>query len=284
LLTTATQIQFCREADPNQFDVTLGGNKIYKIPQSVQGIQTTDCVLWEVKSADDLVNAEVELIKSGWFPIARFYLEPLARRIALRLRPTGVTANHVTYVSFLFGVAAVLCVAVGDRLVRWAALFYLAFWLLDIADGKLARLKKSVSRFGGWLDSVSGELVDYLIHAAVIYSAYHVSGSSGVLWVGIFYFIGKHLFLFAMQAGVDSFKERSGENSFLNTLPAQDGLIKKIIKASHLLHDSDVRIHILSVCFIFNCAWIPLVFYAAYYNVWFVAKIVIEYLRYRKNF
>ena len=66
-------------------------------------------------------------------PLIDRILNPVGRELAAR----GVTANHVTIVGMLFGLAAALCVAFQ--------LFNIAFWLIllnrvaDGVDGAVAR-------------------------------------------------------------------------------------------------------------------------------------------------
>lgn len=71
--------------------------------------------------------------------------------INTRLRP-----NHLTTARLCSGLAAALCFAAGDPSWNWAGagLFLLAM-TLDRADGELARLQASGSRFGHLYDLVA---------------------------------------------------------------------------------------------------------------------------------
>ena len=83
-------------------------------------------------------------------------LDPVGRELATR----GVTANHVTIVGVLFGLAAAVCVAFQ--------LFDMAFWLImlnrvsDGLDGAVARASKATD-FGGYLDIVC----DFVFYSAI---------------------------------------------------------------------------------------------------------------------
>ena len=79
---------------------------------------------------------------------ARF--APLVRPAARRLAGAGVTANHVTVVSFVIAIAGAAMLASGRPLTG------LALWIVsrvgDGLDGVVAREAKSSSPFGGYLD------------------------------------------------------------------------------------------------------------------------------------
>jgi len=83
-------------------------------------------------------------------------LDPVGRELAMR----GVTANHVTIVGVLFGLAAAVCVAFQ--------LFDIAFWFIvlnrvsDGLDGAVARASKATD-FGGYLDIVC----DFVFYSAI---------------------------------------------------------------------------------------------------------------------
>jgi len=83
-------------------------------------------------------------------------LNPVGRKLAAR----GVSANHVTIIGVLFGLAAALCVAFR--------LFDIAFWLIllnriaDGLDGAVARASIATD-FGGYLDIVC----DFVFYSAI---------------------------------------------------------------------------------------------------------------------
>ncbi len=89
-------------------------------------------------------------------PLIDRILNPVGRELAAR----GVTANHVTIVGMLFGLAAALCVAFQ--------LFNIAFWLIllnrvaDGVDGAVARASTATD-FGGYLDIVC----DFVFYSAI---------------------------------------------------------------------------------------------------------------------
>ena len=89
-------------------------------------------------------------------PLMDRLLNPVGRSLAAR----GVTANHVTIIGVLFGLAATVSVAFQ--------LFDIAFWLIlmnrvaDGLDGAVARASMT-SDFGGYLDIVC----DFVFYSAI---------------------------------------------------------------------------------------------------------------------
>jgi len=87
------------------------------------------------------------------------------RRISLRvtrlLLDTSMTPNQMTLVAALFGVAAILVVALGG--VHWivpGAVLLQMQSILDGCDGEISRLKYIRSRLGEWLDQILDDLVN----------------------------------------------------------------------------------------------------------------------------
>ena len=89
-------------------------------------------------------------------PLMDRLLNPVGRSLAAR----GVTANHVTIIGVLFGLAAAVSVAFQ--------LFDIAFWLIllnrvaDGLDGAVARASVTTD-FGGYLDIVC----DFVFYSAI---------------------------------------------------------------------------------------------------------------------
>lgn len=231
-------------------------------------------LIWRITSEKDINSAEDELRRSFWFPIGRFYIVPIAKFLANKLSGTVVTPNQITIVSFLSGVLA----SVFLLLKYWpfyiiSGFLYLFSWLLDITDGKLARKKGAVSLFGKWFDPVIGEGLDYILHFFIMLSVYLRTGSVFVLFVGISYFIGKHLAIFAMQM-----KAVKQDDEFI--APIQKSSIFSVFsRLAHFVHDADIRVHFTVLAILLNVPIVPLFVYAAYFNVWYILKIMLEYIK-----
>jgi hypothetical protein len=95
------------------------------------------------------------------------YGRPVARIIAKSLKETSCTPIHVTLWFIISGLIAIACIL---NEYFWAAAFFLIFKsILDAADGELARLKKTPSHTGRYLDSVADIILNLIIFIALLY-------------------------------------------------------------------------------------------------------------------
>lgn len=84
------------------------------------------------------------------------FFRPVGLRLARALLPTAVSPDHVTAGCLALGLAAGWCFVPESA--AWSALgfaLFIASDLLDSADGQLARLRGTSTRFGRILDGVS---------------------------------------------------------------------------------------------------------------------------------
>lgn len=96
------------------------------------------------------------------------YGRPIARSIANSLKETSCTPIDVTIWFIVSGLIAVGCILSGYY---WAAAFFLIFKsILDAADGELARVKKTPSHTGRYLDSVADIILNLLIFISLWYA------------------------------------------------------------------------------------------------------------------
>jgi hypothetical protein len=96
------------------------------------------------------------------------YGRPIGRLIANSLKETAYTPIDVTIWFIISGLIAVACILFGYY---WAAAFFLIFKsILDAADGELARVKKTPSHTGRYLDSVADIILNLLIFIALWYT------------------------------------------------------------------------------------------------------------------
>ena len=265
-------------------DLDLDVRNVYNIDMAVSDYRKNGSleksVIWRIKTREDLEAAEAEITRSKWFPIGRFYIVPMAKALARIFARWGMTPNQVTLLSVIAALAAAALLVPGrSELYPIAGILYLVFWLLDITDGKLARMRNMVSDFGKWFDPVAGEAVDYVLHLAIVYNLYVRNHNPAILWVGIFYFIGKHLTLYLMNAGNEAFARQRDEDGF----SAAGGAGSLLAKVAHFVHDADIRKHFIALSICFNIMIVPLTFYAVYYNAWALSKFVLEYARYRRR-
>jgi phosphatidylglycerophosphate synthase len=130
-------------------------------------------------------------------------LFPLIRQISAQVSPRlarlPITANQITAVSLVVGLAGNWYIAEGGyRATLIGAGLFLLCYILDNSDGEVARIKKQESEFGDKFDT----LVDWLVHAS-FFAALGIgvereTGNALWLWLGwsgalgssINYFVG----------------------------------------------------------------------------------------------
>ncbi len=95
------------------------------------------------------------------------YGRPFARIIANSLKETSYTPIDVTLWFIISGVIAIVCILF--EYYWFAAFFLLLKSILDAADGELARVKKTPSHTGRYLDSVADIILNFLIFSALWY-------------------------------------------------------------------------------------------------------------------
>ncbi len=84
------------------------------------------------------------------------FFRPLGVRVARALLPTPVSPDHVTLGCLALGLAAGWCFVPASPAINAAGfVLFVASDLLDSADGQLARLRGTSTRFGRILDGVS---------------------------------------------------------------------------------------------------------------------------------
>lgn len=113
------------------------------------------------------------------------YGRPFGKFLANRLKKTRFTPIHVT---LLFGVSGLIAIYCILNNYYWAAGFFIVLKSgIDAADGELARLKKTPSYFGRYLDSVFDIILNFLLLMAICY----VSKTN--IWFTLLAFIGMQL-------------------------------------------------------------------------------------------
>jgi phosphatidylglycerophosphate synthase len=131
----------------------------------------------------------------NWF--TTYIARPPAAVVVWMLRGTRVTPNQVTFL------AALVAAGAGATLVAWPgwlglgvaiALYELSF-VLDCADGMLARYGKITSPIGHLLDFLMDELKAMMIYGCVAVRLWRADGDERLLIVGL-------AGLFALAAGV----------------------------------------------------------------------------------
>jgi phosphatidylglycerophosphate synthase len=122
----------------------------------------------------------------NWF--TEWIARPPAAIVVYAIRNTPLTPNQITFGSAI--VAAIACVMFA-LLPGWmwlvlAALLFEFSFILDCADGMLARLRKIASPVGHLLDFLMDELKAMLLFACVTVRLWQDTGDDRVLIIGMF--------------------------------------------------------------------------------------------------
>jgi phosphatidylglycerophosphate synthase len=151
-----------------------------------------------------------------------FYSTFVLRRIAAHVTPWAVRrripANTVTALSALVGVAAAVSFAFGTypALVLGALLLQVSL-VLDCVDGEIARVTRTRSPFGAWLDAATDRLKEYAALAGLA-----IAAGAGWWWVataGMVVQTARHMHDFAFSKGVLAMYRRARER---DTRPLTD--------------------------------------------------------------
>lgn len=109
------------------------------------------------------------------------FFRPIGIRIARALQPSGVSADQVTLWSLLIGLVAGHLFAYQDRWTNFIGfLLFIVSDIFDSADGQLARLRGTSTRFGRALDGINDNLRFVNLYFHLIYRLIH----AGWWWPG----------------------------------------------------------------------------------------------------
>jgi phosphatidylglycerophosphate synthase len=139
----------------------------------------------------------------NWF--TEWVARPPAAVVVYALRGTPITPNQVTFLSAAIaaGAAAMFALLPGHGwLIASAAMFELSF-VLDCADGQLARLRKTASPLGHLLDFLMDELKAMLLYGCVAVRLWRETADARILLVGL-----AALFCLASGIALTSFMRR----------------------------------------------------------------------------
>src|SRR2546425_489832 len=109
------------------------------------------------------------------------FFRPIGIRIARALYPTGISPDQVTLWSLLIGLVAGHLFVYQDRWIDVIGfVLFIVSDVFDSADGQLARLRGSSTRFGRALDGISDNLRFVNLYFHLMYRLIH----GGVWWPG----------------------------------------------------------------------------------------------------
>jgi phosphatidylglycerophosphate synthase len=151
----------------------------------------------------DIYRASKKRRDINWF--TEWIARPPAAIVVWALRATPITPNQVTFLSAIVaaGACAMIALLPGHLwLIAAAAVFELSF-VLDCADGQLARLRQMASPLGHLLDFLMDELKAMLVLASVAVRLWLERGDEQFLLIGL-----GGLFCLASGIALTSFMRR----------------------------------------------------------------------------
>ncbi|GGR10686.1 DUF5941 domain-containing protein [Streptomyces pilosus] len=125
-----------------------------------------------VASVDDEAVRLKSAVKArdGFF--TTHFISPYSRYLARWCARRGLTPNQVTTASLLTALIAAACAATGTRPGFVAAgVLLIASFVLDCADGQLARYSLQYSTLGAWLDATFDRAKEYAYYAGLALGA-----------------------------------------------------------------------------------------------------------------
>jgi phosphatidylglycerophosphate synthase len=215
--------------------------------------------------------AAAERLRALNYPLSRWYLRPLAGALAQRLSTTPVTPCQLTCGGLLLaGGAAVVLIVRPDH--AWlAALLTLGWWFCDRTDGQLARLRRTASPLGAWLDANVDELADLGLHAALACAATH-AGSAWAWPCFIGFVAGKYLLMYGMfvEEGQQAGQANCDQTQATSHTRTESRRVWR--RLYHLPANADVRVHLLLLAMVSGLAVVELALVAAYYNFRWIVR------------
>ncbi len=101
-------------------------------------------------------------------------------RFVWLIRKTSITPNHLTLFSLLIAAIGCFGFAIGTRpMVITGLVLVQISYVLDCADGQLARYKQQFSAIGGWLDQMADRIKEFCIYFSLAYgyTRFHTGAS-----------------------------------------------------------------------------------------------------------
>ncbi len=109
----------------------------------------------------------------------------LARLMVRPLAGTFVRPNHITVLSLISGTVGAALIGSGDVLwMNWGALLYMLAALFDHADGELARMTGTSSRFGFLFDQAVGAFLYTILFLGIGFGLRNGPLGTTAIWMG----------------------------------------------------------------------------------------------------
>ena len=171
-------------------------------------------------------------------------IQPFTAGVGRGMAKLGLTPNAVTTVGLALTFVCVWLIVIGHR--QLAGILMIPAWFLDVFDGALARVTGNVTKWGGFLDSVSDRIGDGALLAAIssLGWRYH---RPGILVAGLVAMIVTSLVPYARaKAEALGYKVASG--------PGERAERAVLISAGLILHVEEAFMWVLTALCLFTFA------------------------------
>lgn len=212
-----------------------------------------------ISTNDDIKKAELLVVKyiidnTGGY-IAKNVNKRISILISLQLAKTRVHPNILTIINMIVGFLSAYYVLQGTywQVVLGGLLFQLAS-VFDGVDGEVAKFTFTVSKIGGWLDTIgdNGTLLLFLIAVSVLYfkntSTIAASIIVTLLFVGLFWFIG--MIVWYLRKFSESGSLVAYDKEFLQKLPQDDMLVKFALRMKYFTKKEFFALFFFCISFI----------------------------------
>lgn len=236
-------------------------------------------LMWVIKNKNDIKRTEDYYTRLTWNPLGRYYVIPLGEGLARFLsKKTNVTPNQVTLWSLLAAIAASILFSFNNYYLGLvAALSLHLFFILDVTDGYIARLKKISSDFGAFLDGVVDETG---IAACVLGITIGVQKKYQNEWIWVIGFLiifGSFMGAYMHELRTKFLKNNSPREVIENF--KRKPIVTSFSNILSFLGAWDVRIFIICLCAVFGELIFALIYLCLLNNLWIVS-VFLEYVRY----
>lgn len=282
-LTERANIQVVNSMGKGPDDFVLRANYIYDEKTLIKLIKKgratlSSAILWKIENKSDIQKAEQLLIRADWNPIGRYINVKLGKTLAKFLAKTSLQPNQITFLSLIIGLGAGFCLSSANyKFLILGAFLAQVHFILDVADGQLARLKNGISEFGGWLDGIVGKISENSWYIGITYGVFSKYNSTYFLIIGLLVVFGDFMILYNNSLKKTFFKANVSPDYGGGTQKwvIKNGILKRIY---WFFEQGDVKLYLITIFAILNRLEIALVYLAFDFNIRWIYKVIKECL------
>jgi len=200
----------------------------------------------DIKKAVKLISGYI-IVNTGGF-IAQKINKRISLPISIKMAKTRIHPNYLTFLNMIIGTLSSYFIylaaytydshTVNYLLMVLGGLFFQAASILDGVDGEVAKFTLTVSKLGGWLDTLSDNTTLLLFLISNSYLYYTVMGGVAAFITIVVLFISLAVMLYVMINYLSKFSDSGSlvayDREFLQTLPSSDMLVKFALNMKYL--------------------------------------------------